>query len=213
MSVAGTGGHVRLGAEEARRRFGWARVARLATVSADGQPHLVPVTFAMDGDVIYTAVDAKPKSTGSCGGSATSGRTRGCACSPITTPTTGRRCGGCAPTARPRSSAIPPRWRRRSGCWPGATRNTRPIRRMALLSLSGSAAGPAGQRPDGRAAAPASQARDRGNDPAADDLERGELPDVGYRPDGGVETHRRELTEPVDDLVRLLAPRPTSKMK
>ena len=54
---------MRIGAEEARQRFGRVRVARLATVSADGQPHLVPVTFAMDGDVIYTAVDAKPKST------------------------------------------------------------------------------------------------------------------------------------------------------
>ena len=54
---------MRIGAEEARQRFGRVRVARLATVSADGKPHLVPVTFAMDGDVIYTAVDAKPKST------------------------------------------------------------------------------------------------------------------------------------------------------
>jgi PPOX class probable F420-dependent enzyme len=38
-------------------------VARLATVGPDGQPHLVPVTFAVDGDDIYTAVDAKPKSS------------------------------------------------------------------------------------------------------------------------------------------------------
>ncbi|MGH3979231.1 MAG: TIGR03668 family PPOX class F420-dependent oxidoreductase [Pseudonocardiaceae bacterium] len=45
--------------EEARRRFAGARVARLAT--AGDRPHLVPVTFAVDGDVIYTAVDAKPK--------------------------------------------------------------------------------------------------------------------------------------------------------
>jgi PPOX class probable F420-dependent enzyme len=49
--------------DEARRRFGAARVARLATVSADGRPHLVPIVFALDGDVLYTAVDAKPKST------------------------------------------------------------------------------------------------------------------------------------------------------
>src|SRR5690349_16622415 len=28
-----------------------------------GQPHLVPVTFAVDGDHVYTAVDAKPKTT------------------------------------------------------------------------------------------------------------------------------------------------------
>lgn len=38
-------------------------VARLATAGPDGQPHLVPVTFAVDGDDIYTAVDAKPKSS------------------------------------------------------------------------------------------------------------------------------------------------------
>jgi PPOX class probable F420-dependent enzyme len=48
---------------EARRRLGAARVARLATVSDAGLPHLVPVTFALEGDLIYTAVDAKPKTT------------------------------------------------------------------------------------------------------------------------------------------------------
>jgi len=54
---------VRLATAEARRRFAAARVARLATVSAQGQPHVVPCTFAVDGEVIYSAVDAKPKST------------------------------------------------------------------------------------------------------------------------------------------------------
>ncbi len=48
---------------EARRRFAAAPVARLATVGPAGQPHLVPVTFAVDGDRVYTAVDAKPKTT------------------------------------------------------------------------------------------------------------------------------------------------------
>lgn len=47
--------------DEARRRLAGSRVARLATAGGDGQPHLVPVTFAMDGDLIYTAVDHKPK--------------------------------------------------------------------------------------------------------------------------------------------------------
>ena len=28
-----------------------------------GRPHLIPVTFALDGDRIYTVVDAKPKTT------------------------------------------------------------------------------------------------------------------------------------------------------
>ena len=46
---------------EARTRFASASVARLATVMPDGRPHLVPVTFALDGDTIYTVIDAKPK--------------------------------------------------------------------------------------------------------------------------------------------------------
>jgi PPOX class probable F420-dependent enzyme len=52
-----------LDARAARRRFASARVARLATVSAEGHPHLVPIVFALKGDVLYSAVDAKPKST------------------------------------------------------------------------------------------------------------------------------------------------------
>ncbi|OBJ62520.1 TIGR03668 family PPOX class F420-dependent oxidoreductase [Mycobacterium sp. 1423905.2] len=44
-------------------RFTQSPVARLATITAAGKPHLVPVVFAVDGEVIYTAVDAKPKST------------------------------------------------------------------------------------------------------------------------------------------------------
>lgn len=43
--------------------FGDARVARLATVDESGRPHLVPVTFALDGDLAYIAVDHKPKTT------------------------------------------------------------------------------------------------------------------------------------------------------
>ena len=49
--------------EEARRRFADERVARLATADAAGRPHLVPIVFAVDGDRIYSAVDAKPKRT------------------------------------------------------------------------------------------------------------------------------------------------------
>jgi PPOX class probable F420-dependent enzyme len=47
----------------ARERFENARVGRLATTAATGGPHLVPVVFALVGDVVWTAVDAKPKST------------------------------------------------------------------------------------------------------------------------------------------------------
>jgi PPOX class probable F420-dependent enzyme len=43
--------------------FTGAPVARLATVAPDGMPHLVPVVFALRDDVVYTAVDAKRKST------------------------------------------------------------------------------------------------------------------------------------------------------
>jgi PPOX class probable F420-dependent enzyme len=46
-----------------QERFAAARVARLATVTAGGRPHVVPVCFVLAGDVIYSAVDAKPKST------------------------------------------------------------------------------------------------------------------------------------------------------
>lgn len=44
-------------------RFTAAPVARLATVTPEGRPHTVPIVFAADGDVVYTAVDGKPKST------------------------------------------------------------------------------------------------------------------------------------------------------
>jgi PPOX class probable F420-dependent enzyme len=50
-------------AEEARELLASARVARLATCDADGQPHLVPITFAVEEDTILTAVDHKPKRT------------------------------------------------------------------------------------------------------------------------------------------------------
>lgn len=46
--------------ERDRIRFRDARVARLATVGNRG-PHLVPITFALLGEVIVSAVDAKPK--------------------------------------------------------------------------------------------------------------------------------------------------------
>lgn len=48
---------------EDRERFAAAPVARLATVRPDGRPHVVPIVFALVGDVLWTAVDAKPKST------------------------------------------------------------------------------------------------------------------------------------------------------
>lgn len=69
---------MRMTREAARRRFGAARVAGLATVSATGEPHLVPVTFAVVESssaspldepgsaaeaMIVFAIDHKPKTT------------------------------------------------------------------------------------------------------------------------------------------------------
>ena len=44
-------------------RLGAARVGRLATVSSDGRPHVVPCCFSLHGAILYSAVDAKPKSS------------------------------------------------------------------------------------------------------------------------------------------------------
>jgi PPOX class probable F420-dependent enzyme len=40
-----------------------ARVARLATVDPQGRPHVVPICFALEGEMLYTVVDEKPKRT------------------------------------------------------------------------------------------------------------------------------------------------------
>jgi PPOX class probable F420-dependent enzyme len=49
--------------DEARMRqlVATARVGRLATLAPGGRLHLVPICFALDGDVLYSAVDEKPK--------------------------------------------------------------------------------------------------------------------------------------------------------
>ncbi|MGI9554034.1 MAG: TIGR03668 family PPOX class F420-dependent oxidoreductase [Thermodesulfobacteriota bacterium] len=36
-------------------------VAHLSTVDENGNPHIVPIVYAYDGDVIYTPIDSKPK--------------------------------------------------------------------------------------------------------------------------------------------------------
>jgi PPOX class probable F420-dependent enzyme len=45
------------------RRVADSRVARLGTVKPEGPPHLVPCCFDLVGDMVYSAIDAKPKST------------------------------------------------------------------------------------------------------------------------------------------------------
>jgi PPOX class probable F420-dependent enzyme len=52
---------MRLDETNCRERFAAARVARLATAGHDNQPHVVPVTFALAGETIVTAIDQKPK--------------------------------------------------------------------------------------------------------------------------------------------------------
>jgi PPOX class probable F420-dependent enzyme len=55
---------MRMDSDSARGRFIDSRSARLATAGASGEPHVVPIVFAVLDDVLYTAVDAKPKSGG-----------------------------------------------------------------------------------------------------------------------------------------------------
>jgi PPOX class probable F420-dependent enzyme len=50
-------------AAAARALFATARVARLASVTSDGRPHVVPIVFALQDDTIHCAVDHKPKRT------------------------------------------------------------------------------------------------------------------------------------------------------
>jgi len=44
-----------------RAKLDTARVARLATLDAGRMPHVVPICFACDGSVFYSAIDRKPK--------------------------------------------------------------------------------------------------------------------------------------------------------
>ena len=48
---------------DAAASFAAAPVAMLATAGPEATPHIVPVVFAVHRDVVYTAVDAKRKST------------------------------------------------------------------------------------------------------------------------------------------------------
>jgi len=50
--------------EKVRSKLESTRVARLATVSPKGAPHLVPVCFVFDGTVFYSGIDRKPKRKG-----------------------------------------------------------------------------------------------------------------------------------------------------
>jgi PPOX class probable F420-dependent enzyme len=44
-----------------RAKLDAARVARLATLDDQGSPHLIPICFALNANVFYSAIDRKPK--------------------------------------------------------------------------------------------------------------------------------------------------------
>ena len=44
-----------------RAKLETSRIARLATLDAERRPHVVPICFACDGSVFYSAIDRKPK--------------------------------------------------------------------------------------------------------------------------------------------------------
>lgn len=48
----------------AREMLAAARVARLGLLDDDGRPRVLPVTFALVGDVAWSAIDRKPKAAG-----------------------------------------------------------------------------------------------------------------------------------------------------
>lgn len=54
---------MRLSPKEIHQRLSDARSATLGTTDGAGRAHLVPIVFAHRDGVIYTAIDAKPKST------------------------------------------------------------------------------------------------------------------------------------------------------
>lgn len=54
---------MRLTEQAARERLASAPVVRMASTDVSGRPHLVVMTFTVEGDRVFTAVDAKPKTT------------------------------------------------------------------------------------------------------------------------------------------------------
>jgi PPOX class probable F420-dependent enzyme len=48
---------------EAMERLTSSAIARLATVTNEGRPHIVPIVFAIENGTLYFAVDKKPKKT------------------------------------------------------------------------------------------------------------------------------------------------------
>lgn len=53
----------KLSVPEAHEKLERSRLGHLATVRADGRPHVVPIVYASIGDSLVTMVDHKPKTT------------------------------------------------------------------------------------------------------------------------------------------------------
>ena len=49
--------------DDVRPQLESARAGHLSTASNDGDPHLIPVVFALVGEHVYIAIDEKPKTT------------------------------------------------------------------------------------------------------------------------------------------------------
>ena len=129
-------------AAQARERFAAARVARLATVDAGGQPHLVPIVFAVDGDTSTAPSTPSPSARPPAAPGQRPGATRGRRCWSTTTTRTGRSCGGCAPTAPRRFSTTTPNPTGRSCCCPTAIPQQRAVASVLAVTSSAGAAGP-----------------------------------------------------------------------
>ncbi|MFJ2173965.1 TIGR03668 family PPOX class F420-dependent oxidoreductase [Streptomyces sp. NPDC087851] len=54
---------MKLSTDDSRARFISSPVARMATASPDAAPHAVPITFEVSHNVLFFAIDHKPKST------------------------------------------------------------------------------------------------------------------------------------------------------
>ena len=115
-------------ADEARRRFVTARVARLATAGRDGAPHLVPIVVRARGR--HPLQRGRPQAQAHDGAAAAGQRRRQPARRAAGRPLrrmTGSGCGGCAPTG-PHGRSRPGRSRRWRGGAVGAGRPLPPYR-------------------------------------------------------------------------------------
>ncbi|EFD55904.1 pyridoxamine 5'-phosphate oxidase [Mycobacterium tuberculosis 02_1987] len=102
-----------MGEFDPKLRFAQSPVARLATSTPDGTPHLVPVVFALGArprrpvQTLSTPPSTRSgKRRSGCAGSPISSTIHGPACSSTAMPMIGPSCGGSGPTGSPRFIAM-----------------------------------------------------------------------------------------------------------